>query len=107
MIPRSEVIDKTPDIDVVETPGDLANNFVFRDQDDIIRQRLFVGLKLKYHVFAITAEAVFALAGTSVDDRAGTSRDCGSAEAADKDDCDAEDQAGAQQTYTISAAMDF
>jgi hypothetical protein len=107
MIPRSEVIDKTPDVDVIVDPTDLAKNFVFADQDNILRQRFFAGFKLKYYVFALTAEAVFALAGSSVDDRAGVDLDCASAGDTEKDRCDAEDNAAAQQTYTFSLAMDF
>jgi hypothetical protein len=107
MVPRSEVIDKTPNVDVIAEPSDLANNFVFVDQDNIVRQRLFVGLKLKYYVFAITGEAVFALAGTSVDDRPGIDLDCADAPADQRDRCDATDRAPGQQTYTISVAMDF
>jgi hypothetical protein len=107
MIARSEVIDKTPNVDAQTTPDDVKNNFVFPDQDNIVRQRFFAGLKLKYYVFAFTAEAVFALAGKSVDDRAGVDMDCAVAPANAKDRCDAHDNAAAQQTYTFSIAMDF
>jgi hypothetical protein len=107
IIPRSEVIDKTPNIDPLTDSTDLKKNFVFPDQDNIIRQRIFGGLKLKYYVFAFTAEATFALSGSSVDDRSGVDIDCASAPAADKDSCDATDTASAQQTYTFSMAMDF
>ncbi len=109
MVPRSEVIDRTPNVDAGDPMNamDIANNFVFSDQDDIIRQRFFFGLKLKYYVFAFTAEAVFALAGTSVDDQAGVDMDCATAPLAMKDRCDATDSAAAQRTFTFSAAMDF
>ncbi len=109
MIVRSEVIDKTPNVDagVPANSSDVLNNFVFADQDNIVRQRFFGGLKVKYYVFAFTAEAVFALAGKSVDDRAGVDIDCGSVGPADKASCDAKDGAKAQQTYTLSLSMDF
>jgi hypothetical protein len=109
MVARSEVIDKTPNVDAGDpaNPMDVGNNFVFPDQDDIVRQRFFVGLKLKYYVFAFTAEAAFALSGTSVDDRAGVDTSCATAAASQKSNCDATDTAKGQQTYTFSASMDF
>jgi hypothetical protein len=88
MVPRSGVTDKTPHIDAAQMPTDLAQNFTFGDQDTIIRQRLFLGAKLRYGVAALTVEAVFAFAGGSSDG-------------------DAEDTSGTQQTYTIGAALDF
>lgn len=106
IIPRSEVIDKTPNVDVRDVPTDVQMNFVFPDQDDIYRHRFFGGLKLKYYVFTLTAEVNFALAGDSVDDRAGTETPCEDAGAA-KNRCDAKDLAGSQQTYSFSIALDF
>ena len=107
MVVRSEVIDKTPNVDAGDNPADIKNNFVFPDQDNIVRQRFFAGLKLKYYVFAFTAEAAFALAGNSVDDRSGVDMNCATVPLLDKDRCDATDGAKAQQTYTFSASMDF
>jgi len=107
IIPRSEVIDATPNIDSL-APGnnrDRSLNFVFKDQDDILRHRFFVGAKLDYYVFALIAEADFALAGRSVDDRPATDDDCTVDAATDR--CDSTDQSGAQQTYTVSLAFDF
>ena len=71
IIPRSEVIDKTPHIDVREVPNDINMNFAFKDQANITRQRFFAGLKLQYYVFQLTLEAIIALPGRSVDARAG------------------------------------
>ena len=78
IIPRSEVIDPTPNIDPLKAgnEGDSDLNFVFRDQDNIYRQRILVGAKFQYYIFQLTLEAQFALAGKSVDDRAGTSDAC-------------------------------
>jgi hypothetical protein len=101
MIPRSEVIDRTPHVD-----GDRRLNFVFRDQDSILRNRIFAGFKLQHHVFALLFEASFALAGSSVDDRAGTDVSCADV-AVPTESCDSTDQARAQQSYTISLALDF
>ena len=84
IIPRGEVIDPTPDI-----PDDPQLDFVFRDQDDITRNRFFVGAKVQYYVFAVLIEADLILSGKSKDDREG------------------QDQAGTQQTYTLGLGVDF
>jgi hypothetical protein len=103
--PRSEVIDKTPHIDSFDQPTDAAMDFVFADQDNILRHRLFGGVKLKYHVFTLGLEGALALAGRSVDDR-----DVGVA-CSEVDDptapCDAVDQAGRQLSFTATAGVDF
>jgi len=107
IVPRSEVIDGTPNIDPLQ-PGnesDSMNNFVFKDQDTIYRNRFFLGAKLQYYVFQLTLEAQFALAGTSIDDRAGTNTAC--APMATSDNCDAKDIAKAQTTLAMSAGFDF
>jgi len=94
-------VDKSPQVS-----GDRELNFVFKDQDDILRTRYFGGFKLKYYVFAMTFEAMFAGAGTSVDDRAGTEDDCAQV-GMTTTSCDSTDQAVAQQTYTITLGLDF
>ena len=107
IIPRSEVLDATPHIDSLE-PGndDDANlNFVFKDQDNVLRQRIFVGTKMQYYVFELTLEAAFALAGSSVDDRSGADTDC--ALMSTTTSCDSPDQAGAQSTFSMSLGLDF
>jgi hypothetical protein len=106
IVPRSEVIDKTPNVDAVTTSGDIAMNFVFPDQDNILRQRWFFGLKLKYYVFALTFEGMIATAGDSMDDRSGTTL-CDDAPADQQHRCDAVDQSGTQQSYTVSISLDF
>lgn len=107
IVPRSEVIDKTPHIDSLVVPGDNSMNFVFRDQDDITRHKLFFGLKTQYHVFQLTLEASFALAGSSVDDRSGTDDTCAMVDPLSADRCDAEDQSELQESYVVSLGMDF
>lgn len=106
VIPRSEVIDKTPHIDSVVEPADAAMDFAFVDQDDITRHRLFGGVLLRYHVFTLGLEAALALAGSSVDDRSGSDMDCADA-AGPTTDCDAKDQAGRQASFTLTAGFDF
>ena len=105
VIPRSEVVDRTPGVDQITDPTDRANSFVFVDQDNIYRHRFFAGAKLKYYVFTLTLEANLAIAGSSIDDRSGTDSRCDAA--GTTDDCDAEDAAESQQTYTVSLGLDF
>lgn len=105
IIPRSEVLDATPQIDPLESSSDLNMSFAFKDQVDILRHRFFGGLKLQYYVFAITFEASVALAGSSVDDRAGTDDQC--MDPATTTSCDSTDQSGTQETYILSVGLDF
>jgi hypothetical protein len=109
IVPRSEVIDPTPNIDPLSpegmASGDLLLNFVFKDQDIILRHRLFFGAKLQYYVFQLTVEASFALAGSSIDDRSGTSEPCMPSSTTTV--CDAKDTAAAQRTLSMSAGFDF
>lgn len=85
IIPRSELIDKTPHI-----ADDAAMSFVFRDQDDILRHRIFAGTRLRYSIFALTLEGQLILAGASEDAATGTA-----------------DGAGSQITITSSFGVDF
>ncbi len=107
IIPRSEVIDPTPEIDplVMGNEADSQLNFVFTDQDHIYRQRFVIGTKLKFYVFQLTLEADFALAGTSVDDRRGTADAC--MLQSTTTDCDAKDASASQRTFTMSLGVDF
>lgn len=100
IVPRSKVVDPTPNI---REDGNL--DFVFRDQDNISRNRIFAGFKLQYHVFALLFEANIALSGSSVDDQPGD-MDC-AVVGGMRDDCDSTDQSGSQQTYTVGLGLDF
>src|SRR5262249_13350912 len=104
VIPRSQVVDFTPTVSIKDHPGDVNNNFTFPDQDNIIRHRFFAGVKLKYYVFALTAEVDYAFAGSSVDDRSGTTMTCDAAPMDQKNDCDATDKSGGQAAYSLSAS---
>lgn len=107
IIPRSEVVDPTPHIDPLD-PGmanDRSLNFVFEDQDPILRQRFFFGAKAQFGVATITVEGQLALAGTSVDDRGGTSTRCQAGSLTEQ--CDAKDIAASQQSLTVSAGLEF
>ncbi|MBV8760520.1 MAG: hypothetical protein JO257_24725 [Deltaproteobacteria bacterium] len=107
IIPRSQVLDPTPNIDSTQ-PGqnnDSLLNFTFKDQQDIIRQRFFAGAKLQYYIFQFTLEFQYALKGSSVDDRAGTNMPC--VENSTTSVCDAKDAAKAQRTLALSAGFEF
>lgn len=107
IVPRSEVIDPTPNVDplMAGNEKDILLNFVFKDQDNIYRQRFFLGAKMQYYVFQLTIEAQFALAGTSIDDRTGTNEMC--TPMATTASCDAKDPAAGQRTLAMSAGFDF
>src|SRR5262249_32985047 len=107
IVPRSEVIEGSPNIDPLSpgNQGDEMLNFVFKDQNNIYRNRFFVGAKLQYYVFEVTLEAQFALAGSSVDDRTGTSDPC--MPNSTTTNCDAKDTAKSQRTLSLSAGFDF
>jgi len=107
IIPRSGVIDATPNVDPLH-PGDemdAANNFVFRDQAAIYRHRFLAGLKFQYDIVQLTVEAQLALAGSSVDDHPGTTDAC--QPNSTTSNCDAKDTAAAQATLSLSAGIDF
>jgi len=107
IIPRSEVIEGTPNIDPL-APGnssDTLNNFVFRDQSNIYRNRFFLGAKLQYYVFQLTIEATLALKGSSVDSRQGTNDPCEPESTTAM--CAAKDGAASQTTLSFSAGFDF
>ena len=90
IIPRSQVLDANPTCDAFVTsanpttatcpdprnsanppimPGatELNSNFVFRNQNNILRHRIFFGLKLKFHVVAVIADYAIIPAGKSSD----------------------------------------
>ena len=107
IIPRSQVIDATPDIDPLN-PGDVsdaANDFVFRDQSTITRQRFLAGAKFQYSFVQLTVEVQFALAGSSVDSQAGTGDACQPMSTTAQ--CAAKDTAASQTTLSLSAGFDF
>lgn len=106
IVPRSEVVDKTPHIDSRMMPGDSNMNFVFKDQDDILRNKLFFGAKIKYYVFVLGLEAGFAFAGTSTDDRSGTDATCERGTPITSF-CDSPDISGLQSTFVTTVALDF
>jgi hypothetical protein len=107
IVPRSEVIDPTPEIDPLEpgNEGDALVSFVFKDQDNILRQRFVAGVKLQYYIVQLTLEASFALAGTSVDDRPGVADAC--MPSSTTTNCDAKDTATAQRTISFALGLDF
>jgi hypothetical protein len=107
IFPRSEVIDATPEIDPLRegNQNDASNNFVFKDQATIYRNRLLIGAKAHYYIVQLTVEAQLAFAGSSVDDSPGTSEPCQPRSTTTS--CDAKDTAAAQTTLSLSAGIDF
>jgi hypothetical protein len=111
IVPRSGVLDATPWCDAFHPtagdamhpcpamPGnatDLNANFVFPEQSAVIRQRVFAGVKLKFHVVALVAEWEYSPSGDSCD-----TRDPKAAA------CVVRDAAGAQTTVAVAAALDY
>lgn len=107
IVPRSEVIDPTPQIDplIEGNEIDAERNFVFKQQANILRNRAVVGVKAQYWIIQLTVEASFALAGSSVDDRPGVTDQC--APMSTTTNCDAVDSAKAQRTLSVSLGVDF
>ena len=106
-MPRSDVIDPTPGIDPL-APGneaDLKQNFTFKDQNNIYRNRIFVGAKFQYSVLFATLQFAYALKGSSIDDQPGTTTSCTTP--ATTTSCDSKDTAAAQQTYSFAAGFEF
>ena len=87
---------------------DARMNFVFEDQDNILRNRLFLGAKVKYYVFTLSLEASFALGGSSEDDRKGTDLSCADVDPAmPTTACDAVDRSAAQSNINVGLGLDF
>ncbi|MCW5803319.1 MAG: hypothetical protein KIT31_13130 [Deltaproteobacteria bacterium] len=107
IVPRSEVIDPTPNVDslVMGNEMDATNSFVFKDQNNIYRNRFLVGMKFQYYIVQLTVEATFATAGTSIDDRPGVTDTC--APMSMTTNCDAKDTAAGQRTFSFSLGLDF
>jgi hypothetical protein len=102
----SELIDKTPHIDMRADPDDAALVFELADQDRILRHRLFGGVKLRHHVVSLSLEAALALRGRTRDDRDGTALECAEVDAPTAE-CDSRDRAGQQLTLAAALGLDF
>ena len=72
------------------TWNDLGNNFTFASQDIITRYRWSVGAKLKLSVLFLTVEGDLIQGGTSHDSNA-----------------DIVDNSGTQESFSLSAGLDF
>ena len=107
IVPRSEVLDASPWCDAFNptpntdpahfcpmptNPTDLNNNFVFKEQSNILRYRYFIGAKLKFYVVSLIAEWEMTAAGDS---------------SATIDGQPVPDKSSSQQTAAISASLDF
>jgi hypothetical protein len=106
IIPRSEVVDPTPNVDPL-APGNQAaqyNDFAFHDQSTITRDRVIVGAKFQYYVFQLTLEAIYTFTGSSRDQRAGA---VGTCMPMTTTTCNAVDDTPAQTTFAGSVGFDF
>jgi hypothetical protein len=64
IIPRSQIIDTTPNIDAYrQGPNgiDLDANTAFADQENIVRWRIFTGFRLVWSILALTGEVAYTL----------------------------------------------
>jgi hypothetical protein len=75
IIPRSQVIDTTPNVDAFQQATaaapmarDLNSNVVLPDQDPILRWRLFFGLRYVWSIVALTAEFSWAFCNHTATD---------------------------------------
>lgn len=105
IVPRSNVLDKTPHEDPRDAE-DANMRFSFRGQDAIFRNRIFAGLKLRHYVFSFTFEANVGLPGRSADDHPQSSVPCSATDSLTAV-CNARDEAGLQQHYTATISTDF
>lgn len=121
IIADSQVIDTSPDIDSLQcsvdpgcsfttpippgqfcTDGDCGANYVFDDQDAILRHRIFLGLRIIFYHLVLTIEASWSLAGSSVDEL--TQFDPTSGQWITEQ---LKDRAAFQQTYSVSLGWDY
>ena len=105
IVPRSQVIDPTPNVDPLQMPTAAMANFTFLDQQTIFRNKIFLGAKLKYDVLELTLEGAVTLAGTSIDDEAGTNTPC--AAMTSTPSCDTKDTAALQTSLALNAGFEF
>ena len=108
IIPRSEVIDPTPNIDPLDAGNEMDSelNFVFKDQDNDLSATGSSSARSSSTTSSSSrSRRSFALAGSSVDDRPGTTDAC--MPHSTTTNCDAEDAAAAQRTLSVSAGFDF
>jgi len=102
ILPRSQVLEGTPNIHP-NTPGqNLDNNlnFVLRDQNPIIRQRLGVGARLEAARFTASLGLDYTFAGSSKDNAPSTNEVCSTVPTTDS--CDSVDKSGSQVTVNLS-----
>lgn len=76
------------------TSTDCSENYVFDDQDAILRHRLFVGLRMIFYRLVLTLEAGWALQGNSKDTLAFAG-------------VNIRDRSKLQQTYSVSLGWDY
>ncbi len=118
----SQVIDTTPNIDSLQcsadpggcsvttpivpgqfcTDSDCGSNYVFDDQDAILRHRVFLGLRIIYYRLSLTFEASWSLPGNSKDEILQFDPDSSQWVTGQL-----KDKSKFQQTYSVSLGWDY
>lgn len=105
VVPRSQVLEGTPNIDPND-PGNDAdnnNNFVLRDQNAIVRQRAQFGIRLEFARITATAALDYAPKGRSRDNAPGTEAECTATPTTNL--CDSVDASASQVSFFLSAGL--
>ncbi len=98
IVARGQVLDTTPGVDALGTPGDLNANAVFPDQDTIVRWRFFAGFRLNYSVLTLAFDWTVTACG---DWTGAPSNECNHAGA------NIPDSASTQHTLAVSGGFLF
>ncbi|MBK9071224.1 MAG: hypothetical protein IPL79_09525 [Myxococcales bacterium] len=105
IVPRSQVLEGTPNIDPLDPGSDADNNlnFVLRDQNAIVRQRAEFGLRFELARFTATAAVDYAPQGRSRDNAPSTNAVCTAVPTTNA--CDSVDASASQVSVFISAGI--
>jgi hypothetical protein len=105
IVPRSEVIDPTPNLDPSTTPAAASNNFTFLDESTIYRNKVFLGAKFQFDMLQLTLEGALILPGTSVDNQPGATSACQPMTTITA--CNTTDTAALQRSVSVNAGFEF
>jgi hypothetical protein len=105
IVPRSEVIDPTPNTDPLQTPSAIMTNFTFLDESTIFRNKVFLGAKAKLDLVELTLEGALVLPGNSVDDQPGATGSCQPMTTVAV--CNTKDTAALQRSISLNAGFEF
>lgn len=105
IVPRSQVLEGTPNIDPLAPGSDADNNlnFVLRDQNAIVRQRAQFGVRFEFARVTATAALDYAPSGNSSDNAPGTNATCTAVPTTNA--CDSVDASASQVSFFLSAGL--